>query len=79
MIVLLTAYSFDPLRNLLAERIISTSENDPAKQKSQLDLCGSRGTGGVLTFGQSNALEIFDLEEDEDADDDSDEEIDDAE
>eukprot|EP00956_Cyclotella_meneghiniana_P011698 scaffold16470_cov61-Cyclotella_meneghiniana.AAC.9 len=68
----------NPLRNLLAERIITTSENDQAKQKSQLDLCGSRGTGGVLTFGQSNALEIFDLEEDEDADDDSDEEIDDA-
>jgi len=38
-------------------------------QTSQLGLCGSRGTGGVLTFGPLNALEIFDLEEDEVADD----------
>ena len=71
---MLTALSSLPVQ-LLAERVIDSS--NPATQRSQLDLCGSRGTGGVLTFGQFNSLEIFDLEEDEDAD--SDEEIDDAE
>ena len=31
-----------------------------------MNLCGSRGTGGVITFGASTSLTIFDLEEDED-------------
>ena len=36
------------------------------QQNSQVNLCGSRGTGGVITFGQSTFLNIFDMEEDED-------------
>ena len=30
-----------------------------------MNLCGSRGTGGIVTFGTSTSLNIFDLEEDE--------------
>jgi hypothetical protein len=50
----------------ITERIICTRDGTTLNRTSKLDLCGSRGTGGVLTFGASNALEIFDLEEDED-------------
>jgi len=31
-----------------------------------VNLCGSRGTGGVISFGASTCLSILDLEEDED-------------
>ena len=37
-----------------------------AQHQSQVNLCGSRGTGGVVTFGTSTFLNLFDLEEDED-------------
>jgi hypothetical protein len=53
----------------ITERIICTRDVTTLNRTSKLDLCGSRGTGGVLTFGASNALEIFDLEEDEDDED----------
>lgn len=36
------------------------------QRQSQVNLCGSRGTGGIVTFGTSTFLNIFDLEEDED-------------
>ena len=36
------------------------------RRRAQLSLCGSRGTGGVVTFGTSIAFNILDLEEDED-------------
>ena len=36
-----------------------------AQQQSHVNLCGSRGTGGVVSFGTSTFLNIFDLEEDE--------------
>lgn len=36
------------------------------QQQSQINLCGSRGTGSVVTFGQSTFMNIFDLEEDDD-------------
>ena len=58
-------------------RIICTRDSSLPKSISQLGLCGSRGTGGVLSFGPSNSLDIFDLEEDEDND--SDEVVDDIE
>ena len=35
------------------------------QERAHLSLCGSRGTGGVVTFGTSIALNILDLEEDE--------------
>ena len=35
-------------------------------------LCGFRGTCGVVTFGTSSVLNIFDLEEDEEDDEDED-------
>lgn len=50
--------------------MICTRDDNLHKSRPQLGLCGSRGTGGVLTFGPSNSLEIFDLEEDEDDDSD---------
>ena len=35
------------------------------QQRAHLSLCGSRGTGGVVSFGTSITLNILDLEEDE--------------
>jgi hypothetical protein len=37
-------------------------------EQSKLNLCGSRGTAGVLSFGASTSLDILDLEEDEEDD-----------
>ena len=50
-------------------RLISTHQNPQNQVQSQVNLCGSRGTGGVLTtsFGAPTCLNIFDLEEDEDS------------
>lgn len=77
---MIESFSYDSLFAFVAtERLINKCESDTInKQKSQLGLCGSRGTGGVLTFGVSNSLEVFDLEEDEEGDDDSDLVIDDT-
>jgi hypothetical protein len=47
-------------------RLISTERISQNPRQAQLNLCGSRGTGGVLTFGGPTCLQIFDLEEDED-------------
>lgn len=53
-------------------RVISTRINGNGKNRaSQLQLCASRGTGGVVTFGASTVLDIFDLEEDEESDEES--------
>lgn len=46
-------------------RTISTHQSPLKQQRAQLSLCGPRGTGGVVTFGTSIALNILDLEEDE--------------
>ena len=48
-------------------RLISIHRNPQNQVQSQVNLCGSRGTGGVLTtsFGAPTCLNIFDLEEDE--------------
>jgi hypothetical protein len=60
-------------------RVIGTRDpSNVSSQISQLGVCGSRGTGGVLAFGASNSLEIFDMEEDEEGDDDSDVVVDDV-
>lgn len=48
-------------------RLISTHRDSQNQRRSQVKLCGSRGTGGVLTFGAPTCLNIFDLEEDEDS------------
>ncbi len=48
-------------------RLISKDRIPQNQRKVQIDLCGSRGTGGVLTFGAPTCLNIFDLEEDEDS------------
>jgi len=48
--------------------ICTHRRNDQVHQQSQVNLCGSRGTGGVITFDKSTYLNIFDLEEDEDND-----------
>lgn len=40
------------------------------EQQSKLNLCGSRGTAGILSSGASTSLEILDLEEDEDEEED---------
>lgn len=60
-------------------RVIGTRNSSSlSSQRTQLGVCGSRGTGGVLAFGASNSLEIFDMEEDEECDDDSDVVVDDV-
>jgi len=33
-------------------------------------LCGSRGTGSVISRGRSTVLEVFDMEEDDEEDED---------
>jgi len=48
--------------------ICTHRRNDQVHQQSQVNLCGSRGTGGVITFDKSTYLNIFDLEEDEEND-----------
>ena len=56
--------------NYVTGRLICTHLKDTQSHGiSQLNLCGSRGTGGVVTFGASTSLDIFDIEEDEDDDD----------
>ncbi len=53
-------------------RVICTRiSGDGSDTASQLQLCASRGTGGVVTFGASTSLDIFDLEEDEESDEES--------
>ncbi len=42
-----------------------TVSGHQGQQRAHLGLCGSRGTGGVVSFGTSIALNILDLEEDE--------------
>ena len=49
-------------------RHIGTHQSFVAQEQSKLNLCGSRGTAGVLSFGASTSLDIFDLEEDEEED-----------
>lgn len=49
----------------LTGRVISTHQKQRRQQPTQFCLCGSRGTGGVVTFAASIALNILDLEEDE--------------
>ncbi|KAL7532675.1 hypothetical protein ACHAXR_010339 [Thalassiosira sp. AJA248-18] len=44
----------------------SHRRNTQMQRQSQVNLCGSRGTGGVISFGASTSLSMFDLEEDED-------------
>ncbi|KAL7550864.1 hypothetical protein ACHAWF_014067, partial [Thalassiosira exigua] len=51
-----------PKRRHISTRLRTTSE---MHMPSQLNLCGSRGTGGVITYGESTSLNLFDLEEDE--------------
>jgi len=61
-------------RNIIVprRRLISTpGTNSRLEQQSQVNLCGSRGTGGVITFGESTSLNIFDLEENESEEDES--------
>ena len=50
-------------RHLSTHRI-----NSQTQRQSQMNLCGSRGTGGVISFSTSTNLTIFDLEEDEEND-----------
>jgi hypothetical protein len=47
-------------------RLICTDRISQNPRRAQLSLCGSRGTGGVLTFGGPTCLQILDLEEDDD-------------
>lgn len=49
----------------LTGRVISTHQKQRRHKPTQFNLCGSRGTGGVVTFAASIALNILDLEEDE--------------
>ena len=52
----------------LTGRVLNTHpKNSQSQRQSQVNLCGSRGTGGVITFGASTFLHMFDLEEDEDS------------
>ena len=53
-------------------RHICTHQSFLAQEQTKLDLCGSRGTAGVISFGASTSLDILDLEEDEEEDDTSD-------
>lgn len=53
-------------------RHICTHQSFLAQEQTKLDLCGSRGTAGVISFGVSTSLDILDLEEDEEEDDTSD-------
>ena len=39
--------------------------NSQTQRQSQMNLCGPRGTGGVISFGTSTTLTMYDLEEDE--------------
>lgn len=51
----------------LIGRLITTQlSSQNHHHQTQVHLCGSRGTGGVLTLGAPTCLNIFDLEEDED-------------
>lgn len=56
----------------LLGRHICTHQSFLAHEQTKLDLCGSRGTAGVISFGASTSLDILDLEEDEEEDDTSD-------
>ncbi len=49
-------------------RHISTHQGFHFQEQSELNLCGSRGTAAVLSFGASTSLDILDLEEDEEDD-----------
>ena len=49
-----------------------TPQSFLTQEQTKLDLCGSRGTAGVISFGVPTSLEILDLEEDEEEDDTSD-------
>eukprot|EP00984_Skeletonema_dohrnii_P013878 scaffold5807_cov114-Skeletonema_dohrnii-CCMP3373.AAC.4 len=51
-------------------RHICTHQNLLIREQTKLNLCGSRGTAGVLSFGASTSLDILDLEEDEEDDED---------
>mmetsp|Transcript_9209 Transcript_9209/g.17790 ORF Transcript_9209/g.17790 Transcript_9209/m.17790 type:complete len:1083 (+) Transcript_9209:64-3312(+) len=62
-----TGIFFQPKRRVISTRITGDERN----RASQLQLCASRGTGGVVTFGASTVLDIFDLEEDEESDEES--------
>ena len=53
-------------------RNICTPQSFLTQEQTKLDLCGSRGTAGVISFGVPTSLEILDLEEDEEEDDTSD-------
>ncbi|KAL7497947.1 hypothetical protein ACHAWT_005846 [Skeletonema menzelii] len=46
-------------------RHICTHQSFMVQERSKLNLCASRGIAGVLSFGASTSLDIFDLEEDE--------------
>eukprot|EP00578_Thalassiosira_sp_NH16_P002174 CAMPEP_0181138092 /NCGR_PEP_ID=MMETSP1071-20121207/34057_1 /TAXON_ID=35127 /ORGANISM="Thalassiosira sp., Strain NH16" /LENGTH=196 /DNA_ID=CAMNT_0023224895 /DNA_START=119 /DNA_END=706 /DNA_ORIENTATION=- len=42
-------------------RVLNTHpKNSQSQRQSQVNLCGSRGTGGVITFGASTFLHMFD-------------------
>ena len=56
----------------LLGRHICTHQSFLAHEQTKLDLCGSRGTAGVISLGASTSLDILDLEEDEEEDDTSD-------
>ena len=49
-------------------RHICTHQGFIVQEQSELNLCGSRGTAAVLSFGASTSLDILDLEEDEEDD-----------
>ncbi len=50
-------------------RHICTHQSFLTQEQTKLDLCGSRGTAGVISFGVSTSSDILDLEEDEEEDD----------
>ena len=51
-------------------RHICTRQSFPTnEQTTKLNLCGPRGTAGVISYGASTSLDILDLEEDEEDED----------
>lgn len=53
--------------HLTGRHLNTHRKNSQPLRHTQVNLCGSRGTGGVISFGASTFLHMFDLEEDEDS------------
>ena len=61
-----TPLKYLPIPHCPSGRHLSTHRmNSQTQRQSQMNLCGSRGTGGVISFGTSTTLTMYDLEEDE--------------